>query len=194
MFNFHFMHHVLRMPTSDETDSESEYSTQVKTVSLQNKYEPLPWQLPSPRDYEGYSLEDDLLVKQYRVENSDSEDKDSESDDLPPLPQREATILSSSLPKRRYKLKFHTDAKPKQPAKIDPKWESQLTYVEPDEKTEAIKKELASLKQTESEQNEKKEDNTDTQDASTTVGSSETNDSPNHLPQQPYRTHSKARR
>ena len=52
------------------------------------------------------------------------------------------TVYSSRLPKRRFKLKFHTDAKQKPHAKIDPKWESQLTYVEPDENHECIKREM----------------------------------------------------
>ena len=78
----------------------------------------------------------------FRLNNLNESDI-SDSDHIPPtLPNSECTVYSSRLPKRRFKLKFHTDAKQKPHAKIDPKWESQLTYVEPDENHECIKREM----------------------------------------------------
>ena len=115
-------------------------------------HSPLPWQIPSPRDYELYELEEDMPIKLYSVARHSSDSEIPESEEELELPLPEATILSSRMPRRKYKLKFHTDAKQKPHAPINPKWESQLTLVEANRKTEAAKKELQQIRQSTSSQ------------------------------------------
>ena len=131
------------IPSSDDSESEEENEppTQIKIELPQKENKLLPWQRTSPRDYEGHSLEEDLPVKYFEVAYGYDSDRDEPFPNL----HREAVILPSALPKRRYKLDFHSDAKPRQHAKVDSKWESQMTFVEKDDKIELIKTELDSL-------------------------------------------------
>ena len=105
-----------------------------------------PWQEPSPPDYEYYALDDDMPIQTFGVDRSPNDSDVPTPEEELPLPPREATIMSSRLPRRRFKLKFHTDKKARPHAPINPKWESQITLVEPNEKIEAAKKELKTLK------------------------------------------------
>ena len=106
----------------------------------------MPWQQPSPRDYEGYSLEDDLPVKTYRLHDLNESDISDSDHQTPSLPDQEATVYTTRLPRRRFKLKFHSDAIQQPHAKVNEKWESQMTYVESDEKSKEMNNELNMLR------------------------------------------------
>ena len=80
-----------------------------------------PWQEPSPPDYEYYALDDDMPIQTFGVDRSPNDSDVPTPEEELPLPPREATIMSSRLPRRRFKLKFHTDKKARPHAPINPK-------------------------------------------------------------------------
>ena len=131
---------------SDQT-VETDKTRQSPSDSIAwNMKDVLPWQLPSPRDYEGYSLEEELPVKTFRLTELESDDISDSDHEPPPLPDNEATVYSTRLPRRRFKFKFHSD-QPETPwAKFDSKWESQLNLAETDKKLEQMKREMKELK------------------------------------------------
>ena len=138
-FSFHVS--SFDYPYMDDFEVEK-IRRQTRKIIHENNHSLMPWQQPSPRDYEGHSLEEDIPIRMYRLDDLDESDI-SDSDHQPPsLPEQEATVYSSRLPRRRFKFKYHTNEKQKEHAKTNPKWESQLSFVEPDLKTESYKKEL----------------------------------------------------
>ena len=129
---------------SDESDIEI-LSQNIKLHQAESSHELMPWQIPSPRDYEGHSLEEDLPVKLFKLGDLDESDKSDSDHEPPPLPEQEASVYSTRLPRRRFKFKFHSDIPQKPHAPIDPKWESQLTLVESDNENKYNDKELSIL-------------------------------------------------
>ena len=83
----------------------------------------MPWQLPSPRDYEGYSLDENMDLKMFHVVHNSQESPWESTEEQPPLPERESAVVPSRLPRPRFKYRFQTDVKEKELAKFDPEWE-----------------------------------------------------------------------